>query len=81
MVLSQRIHVPITDCLCATGKETKANICTSGFTDGYEGVINRQNIVDHGWAYFMAFPVGTEEAACPSSKKRTLSRFNIEDVD
>ncbi|KAJ4364571.1 hypothetical protein N0V83_009167 [Neocucurbitaria cava] len=64
----------------ATGKSTEANICTSGFTDGYEGVINRDNIVNHGWAYFMAFPVNGGEAACPSSK-RSLSRFNIEDVD
>lgn len=75
--LSETGQLESEDC---KGTPTEANICTSGFVDDVEAVINREDIIKHGWLYAMAFPGTVDDAACPSSK-RSLSRFNIEDVD
>ena len=68
-----------TDC---KGDQIVTRVCVDGFADGVEGVINDQDIVDHGWAYFMAFPKQGVNPGCPDpgskvKRERTLSRFVV----
>ncbi|KAF2467901.1 uncharacterized protein BDR25DRAFT_344647 [Lindgomyces ingoldianus] len=61
-------------------KNIVVRVCTEGFADGSYGVINDQNIINHGWIYTMALPVQGVNPGCPNAPakvKRTLSRFEV----
>ncbi|KAF2108284.1 hypothetical protein BDV96DRAFT_692672 [Lophiotrema nucula] len=75
---SEKGSIETKDC---NDDKTVVTVCTEGFSDGTEGVINDENIVAHGWTIVMAVPEVGVNPVCPSSKakvKRTLSRFQIE---
>lgn len=52
--MSQKESIWVKDC---HGKTVIVNVCTEGFLDGSYGDFSTQNIIEHGWAYFMALPV------------------------
>ncbi|KAF2464574.1 uncharacterized protein BDR25DRAFT_319098 [Lindgomyces ingoldianus] len=57
------------------GKDCKGNkvittVCNEGFMDGSYGMINRENIQEHGWIYLMAFPELGVNPGCPDPGKK-----------